>query len=79
MKNMANACLLIGAGLFTWLAVLSRHEEQVKFMHYVQTGEKFGCDWTWANPVELGDSLLFSVPAVKSLRTGEVTRYPLMG
>jgi len=76
---MRTACFVVAGGLAVWLAILLQHEEQVKFMHYVQTGERFGCDWTWANPSELGQSLLFSVPAVKNLRTGRITQYPLMG
>jgi hypothetical protein len=68
----------IGAGL-VWLAVLFRHEEQVKIFHFIQTGERFGCDCTWASPSETGQSWLFSVPWIKSLRTGEIYQYPLMG
>jgi hypothetical protein len=77
--KFSTGCFLVGGALAAWVLVLLRHEDQVKFMHFVQTGEKFGCDWTWADPREMGQSLLFSVPAVKSLRTGEITEYPLMG
>lgn len=72
--------LLLGtAAALGWVCVLRRHEEQVKFFHYVQTGERFGCDCTWLNPREVGDSVLFSIPAIKSKKTGKIYRYPLMG
>ncbi len=78
-KGINVACGIIIAASLGWIAVLLRHEEQVKWMHYVQTGERFGCDATWASPAETGQSWLFSVPWIKSLRTGQIHQYPLMG
>jgi len=70
----AVAALAVGG-----VIILRRHEEQVKLFHYIETGERFGCDWGWASPAETGQSWLFSAPWVKNFRTGQITKYPLMG
>lgn len=76
---MKTALGMVAASAFAWVFILRRHEQQVKTLHYIQTGELFGCDATWAHPSETGQSWIFSVPWVKSLKTGRIHQYPLMG
>lgn len=79
MKPITAIALGIAAAALGWIVILKNHEEQVKFWHYIETGERFGCEAEWASPGETGQSWLFSVPWIKSRVTGKIHEYPLMG
>jgi hypothetical protein len=79
MKPLGVCLGLALVGLVGWAIVLKNHEEQVRFMRYIQFGECPGRDWVWAHPHEYGASLLFSVPQPKSVHTGEILWTPLLG
>mgnify|MGYP001574822618 CR=1 FL=1 len=78
-KGINYALLLLGAMVIGGLVVLLNHEKQVRFLLYVERGYQQGCDWEWADPGDLGQPRLMSVPQPRDLHTGEIMWTPLLG
>ena len=78
-KGINCGLLLLGAMALGAVVVLLNHESQVRFLLYVERGYCQGRDWEWADPGEIGQPRLMSVPQPRDLHTGEVMWTPLLG